>query len=123
MPTSEPPASVLRPAAMPASGWPDLSPPLSSPSPSSSPSPGLDPLGGSAPRGIGGPSDDGSRTEVVVHRGDSLWTIAARHLGPGATEAQIAAEWPQWWAANRDVIGPDPNLLLPGQRLQPPSGP
>jgi nucleoid-associated protein YgaU len=108
---------------MPDSGWPDLSPPLTPAPQSPAPGGGTDPLGGSAPRGIGEPGDDGSRAEVVVHRGDSLWTIAARHLGPGATDAQVAAEWPRWWAANQHEIGPDPNLLLPGQRLQPPSGP
>lgn len=57
---------------------------------------------------------------VVVHRGDSLWAIAARHLGPSATDAEIATAWPRWWAANRAVIGPDPDLLLPGQRLTAP---
>jgi len=57
---------------------------------------------------------------VVVRRGDSLWRIAARHLGPQVTEAQVAAAWPRWYAANRAVVGPDPNLLLPGQRLIPP---
>jgi nucleoid-associated protein YgaU len=79
----------------------------------------------SAPRGIGVPATGGptSGAEVVVLRGDSLWSIAARHLGPDATTAQIAAEWPRWWSANRDVIGPDPDLIHPGQRLQPPPGP
>lgn len=57
---------------------------------------------------------------VVVRRGDSLWDIAARHLGPGATAGQIAHEWPRWFAANRLAIGPDPDLLLPGQLLVPP---
>ena len=28
--------------------------------------------------------------EVVVRRGDSLWSIAARHLGPDASDAEIA---------------------------------
>jgi nucleoid-associated protein YgaU len=58
--------------------------------------------------------------EVVVHRGDSLWDLAARHLGPDASAADVAAEWPRWYAANRQVIGPDPDLLLPGERLVPP---
>lgn len=57
---------------------------------------------------------------VVVRRGDSLWRIAARQLGPRATDAQIAAAWPRWYAANRAVVGPDPDLLLPGQHLLPP---
>jgi nucleoid-associated protein YgaU len=57
---------------------------------------------------------------VVVHRGDSLWTIAARSLGGGASDAEVAAEWPRWWHANRAVIGSDPDLLRPGTRLTPP---
>lgn len=60
-------------------------------------------------------------SEVVVRRGDSLWTIAARHLGPDATDADIAAEWPRWHAANRDVVGDDPDLILPGMILRPPA--
>lgn len=60
--------------------------------------------------------------EVVVHRGDSLWTIARRHLGPGATDTEVAAAWPRWYAANRDVIGPDPGILRPGQVLRAPAG-
>ncbi len=59
--------------------------------------------------------------EVVVTRGDTLWSIAATHLGPGATSAQIAAHWPRWYEANRLVIGPDPDLILPGHILQPPT--
>jgi nucleoid-associated protein YgaU len=39
------------------------------------------------------------------------------HLGPGATDGEIAAAWPQWHAANRTVIGNDPDLVLPGQIL------
>ena len=60
--------------------------------------------------------------EVVVRRGDSLWDIAARHLGPDASAAEVAVEWPRWHHANRDVIGADPDLLIPGQRLVPPAG-
>jgi nucleoid-associated protein YgaU len=58
--------------------------------------------------------------EVVVLRGDTLWGIAARHLGAGATDAEVAREWPRWYAANETVIGADPDLLRPGQRLTPP---
>ncbi len=57
---------------------------------------------------------------VVVHRGDTLWAIAARHLGPDATAEEIAATWPRWHEANRSVIGDDPHLILPGQQLLPP---
>lgn len=59
---------------------------------------------------------------VTVRVGDTLWAIAARHLGPQATAAEVAAAWPLWHAANRSVIGPDPSLLHPGQRLVVPTG-
>ncbi len=61
--------------------------------------------------------------DVVVHRGDSLWSIAARHLGREPSDAEIADAWPRWYAANRTVIGSDPDLLLPGQVLTTPEGP
>ncbi|MEO6998039.1 MAG: hypothetical protein ABI112_08150 [Terracoccus sp.] len=54
---------------------------------------------------------------VTVRRGDSLWTIVARHLGSGASDAEIAHEWPRWFAANAAVIGDDPDLIFPGQQL------
>ncbi|WP_298992088.1 LysM domain-containing protein [uncultured Pseudokineococcus sp.] len=57
---------------------------------------------------------------VVVVRGDTLWDIARRHLPPGADDAEVAAAWPAWYAANRAVVGDDPDRLLPGQRLVPP---
>lgn len=58
--------------------------------------------------------------EIVVHRGDTLWSIAAAHLGPHADAQAIAAEWPRWYAANRHVIGDDPDQLSIGTRLQTP---
>jgi hypothetical protein len=69
----------------------------------------------------GSPSN--SIVGVVVHRGDTLWSIAARHLDPAATAADIDAECHRWFAANRDVIGQDPDLILPGQLLSPPPAP
>jgi nucleoid-associated protein YgaU len=58
--------------------------------------------------------------EVVVRRGDSLWSIAARHLGPDVSDGEIALAWPAWFEANRRVIGDDPDLLRPGQVLRAP---
>jgi resuscitation-promoting factor RpfA len=55
--------------------------------------------------------------EVVVTAGDTLWGVVSAHLGPGAGDAEVARTWPAWWQANRSVIGDDPDLLLPGQRL------
>ncbi|QDO89225.1 LysM peptidoglycan-binding domain-containing protein [Ornithinimicrobium ciconiae] len=57
---------------------------------------------------------------VVVRAGDTLWDIAARHLGEDADAAAIAEAWPHWYDANRALIGSDPDLLLPGTRLVPP---
>jgi resuscitation-promoting factor RpfA len=57
---------------------------------------------------------------VAVKPGDCLWTIAASSLGASVGNAEIAAEWPRWYAANRRVIGPDPNLILPGTVLTAP---
>jgi resuscitation-promoting factor RpfA len=58
---------------------------------------------------------------VVVTRGDCLWDIAAGSLGPGASDAEIAAEWPRWYDTNRDVVGGDPDLIQPGMVLRPPA--
>lgn len=66
------------------------------------------------------PTDQEARS-VVVTRGDTLWAIAARHLGPQATDQDVAAHWPRWYAANRAVIGDDPDLILPGQVLTAPT--
>ena len=68
-----------------------------------------------------GRTDDGGRT--VVSAGDSLWALAAADLGPQATDTEIAAHWPRWYERNRAVIGNQPDLILPGQVLEPPAIP
>jgi nucleoid-associated protein YgaU len=55
-----------------------------------------------------------------VRTGDTLWDIAARHLGPHATPQEIAHEWPRWWRSNASVVGRDPDVLRPGQVLTAP---
>ncbi|AYY12072.1 hypothetical protein EF847_04450 [Actinobacteria bacterium YIM 96077] len=57
---------------------------------------------------------------VPVRPGDTLWDIVDEHIGPEATPSDVAREWPRWHAANRAVIGADPDLIHPGQRLVPP---
>lgn len=57
---------------------------------------------------------------VVVAPGDSLWSIATARSGPRATAADIAASTERWYRENHDVVGPDPDLLQPGQRLTAP---
>ncbi|MEK8228095.1 LysM domain-containing protein [Oerskovia sp. M15] len=56
----------------------------------------------------------------MVLRGDSLWSIAARSLGPGASDAQIVAELQRWFVTNQGVIGEDPDLIVPGLVLRAP---
>ncbi len=54
---------------------------------------------------------------VTVAAGDCLWLIATRRLGADATDAQIAAATAALYAANRSVVGDDPDLIHPGQVL------
>ncbi|NCT91372.1 LysM peptidoglycan-binding domain-containing protein [Cellulomonas sp. APG4] len=65
-----------------------------------------------------GPERSGQQ-DVVVEAGDTLWHIAARSLDDPTT-AEIAAAWPRWWDANRDVLD-DPDLIHPGQELRAPA--
>jgi hypothetical protein len=62
--------------------------------------------------------------EHVVVRGDCLWDIAAGRLtsatGRTPTDREVTVAVQAWWTANAAVIGPDPDLLLPGQVLRPP---
>ncbi len=80
--------------------------------------------------GLPGQGGDGGKppgSRYVVRRGDSLWDIAADHLGPGATLQAISGHWKQIWALNRgrDMGGgirfTDPNLLYPGWVLELPA--
>ena len=54
---------------------------------------------------------------VVVHRGDTLWSISARLLSGAATDARVTRTWHRLHRANLARIGPDPDLILPGTRL------
>jgi nucleoid-associated protein YgaU len=65
------------------------------------------------PRG----SEPPSHRTVVVRAGDCLWHLAAADLSAEATDAEIEARWRAIHRLNTAVIGPDPNLLHPGQRL------
>lgn len=50
-----------------------------------------------------------SKTYSVV-KGDSLWLIAKKHYGNGA-------QWRRIYDANKTVIGKNPDLIYPGQKL------
>lgn len=80
-----------------------------------------EPVADPAPLGVRPPRASPGQGEVVVASGDSLWSIAARQLGPMANDVDIALRWPEWYAANRAVIGDNPGILLPGQILRAPA--
>lgn len=63
------------------------------------------------------PATPDSATTIAVHPGDCLWSLVESHLGYGATIAEISSEVDRWWDANAEVIGADPDLLIPGQVL------
>lgn len=56
------------------------------------------------------PAAPKSGTTYTVVRGDTLWSIAKRFYGQGS-------KWPTIYEANKSVIGPNPNLIFPGQVL------
>lgn len=62
-----------------------------------------------APQRASGHTDRGaSRGDYVVRQGDTLSGIAARH----------GTSWQRLYAANEAVIGGDPDVIVPGQRLE-----
>jgi len=58
-----------------------------------------------------------TRPAMVVHRGDTLWHLAADRLRSSASAGEVAALVQDLHHRNRGVIGPDPDLIRPGQRL------
>lgn len=62
------------------------------------------------------PADDADppRTHVVA-AGESLWSIAGDLTDSGISQAELVETI---YADNRDAIGPDPDLIMPGQRLE-----
>ena len=70
---------------------------------------------------VGAAESVAKQSTVVVRRGDTLWAIARARLGSRADVASTAHEVDRWHARNREVIGGDPDLIHPGQRLVPPS--
>lgn len=56
------------------------------------------------------PTEKESPTTYTVKSGDSLWQIAKRLTGDGSN-------WSNIYNANKSVIGNNPNLIYPGQKL------
>lgn len=79
-------------------------------------------------RATGGPAEPAASAEtpdgaLVVRPGDSLWALAAARLGPDATPVEVDRAWRVLYRLNRPVVGPDPDLIRPGQQLQLPTTP
>ena len=62
-------------------------------------------------------SNDPAAKHRVVEPGDSLWAIVQERLGPNASPELIDHEVGQIFELNRQRIGDDPDLILPGQEL------
>jgi nucleoid-associated protein YgaU len=60
-------------------------------------------------------TESGRDERYVVRPGDSLWSIAQAHP---AGDVDVERRWRSIWAANRDVVGADPDLIHPGQALR-----
>ncbi|AXK35299.1 LysM peptidoglycan-binding domain-containing protein [Streptomyces armeniacus] len=58
----------------------------------------------------GGHDKGGQDGDYRVQRGDSLSAIAAEH--------DVEGGWPALYEDNREAVGSDPDLIIPGQRLR-----
>lgn len=70
-----------------------------------------------------GPKPSGqskNRSTVVVKQGDTLWSIAAKRLGSKASNADIDREWRRWYRANSKIVGHNPDVIVPGMKLETP---
>ena len=134
------PAASASPSAL-ASPTPQPGSPSLSPSPAATLAPVAEPAPPAEPapfelhaESAAGPLDDGGASTGhdvapgsitaqaapgvhVVVRGESLWRITAELLGPDASNSAIASAWPVIYQANRSLIGENPGLIQPGQRL------
>jgi nucleoid-associated protein YgaU len=64
-------------------------------------------------------------SEYTVVTGDTLWGIARSILSQSGTHpdgGDVSVAWKTIYESNTDVVGADPNLILPGQVLTIPGG-
>ncbi len=59
--------------------------------------------------------------QVTVRPGESLWSIAAGLASRNAGDTHIDSAWRELYRHNHRVIGPDPDLIHPGTRLNLPT--
>lgn len=127
---ASPPASSETARTPSPLAWPITEPVRPAASPTAEADLGGEPdTGGRSPRSEHTPADtesapaDGALSGGEAPRphrvvpGESLWSIV-RDADPQAPPEQVAEGVEALHAANRTVIGPDPSLILPGQRLE-----
>nr|WP_244375818.1 transglycosylase family protein [Streptomyces ficellus] len=109
-PASSTPATPAEPAAPAASGDGSTATPTAPTEPGNSGN-GRE-ADGHPSRGDGASRDPGSVEPgaYTVRPGDNLWTIADENEVPGG--------WPALYEANKDAVGGDPDLIVPGQSLE-----
>jgi len=118
-PAPAPPSTAVPGSPPPSASGPAASASTADPRKSANPAapPAVTPTPGTATPTPGtGTATEGS---VTVKPGDTLWAIAAGHLPSDATDAEIDIAWRAWYAANDELIGADPDLIIPGQHLLP----
>jgi len=82
------------------------------------------PSGGVHPGAADDPIRAITQRTVVVAPGDTLWSLARADLARTSppSERAVQAHVRRLHALNRDRLGPDPDLIHPGQRLRMPRG-
>ena len=91
---------------------------LTAPAHAGTDGPRSDPMSGlPLPQRAEGPAHP-RHAAVVVRPGDTLWALAEHDLPAPATDRQVTAHWHAVYRRNRGVIGPDPDLIRPGQVLK-----
>ena len=91
---------------------------LTAPAHADTDGPRADPLSGlPLPERAEGPAHPRHHA-LVVRPGDTLWALAEQDLPAPATDRQVSARWRAVYRRNRGVIGPDPDLIRPGQVLK-----
>lgn len=100
-------------------GWPTTPPQAPSPVPPAAQTPhdSGTPNQLRQPRAQEEASRSSDSIHVTVKRGDSLWKIV-RRTAPHLSTHRTAELVDQVYRHNRREIGPDPNLIMPGQRLE-----
>lgn len=72
---------------------------------------------GSSKNSAGGHLNIGLKNKIVVADGDCLWDIARDQLPVDANAREIAQAWQEIYAANKRVIGQNPDILHAGTTL------